>query len=224
MDFFMLSHTVLFRGLTIDEIKSVLPCLGAKERQYVKGESVWHTGSTVTSFGLVLSGGVLIENDDIWGNKTVLNKIGTGKVFGETYAFASGEALMVNVVAAEECRILFLQVKPLLTVCKKMCGYHNKIIENLIFIFAQKNLHLSRRMFHISSKSIRGRLRSYLSYQATKAGAWEIELPFNRQQLADYLGVDRSALSNEISKMQKEGLIKAEKNRFHIIRTKHFEM
>ncbi|WP_024752718.1 Crp/Fnr family transcriptional regulator [Treponema phagedenis] len=216
MDFFMLSNTILFRGITPEEIKNVLLCLGGKQKHFTKEETVYRAGEQVSALGIVLSGSVIIENNDVWGNKTVLDKLGIGKVFAETYACSEKETLMVDVVATEDTDILFLQTKPLLTLCPQTCAYHTKVIRNLVSLLAQKNLHLSHRMFYASSKSIRGRLLSYLSHQAAQNSSWEFTIPFNRQELADYLQVDRSALSNEISKMQKEGFFTVNKNQFSI--------
>ena len=171
--------------------------------------------------GLVLTGSVLIENNDLWGNTTVLDSVGPGQIFAETYACTSGEPLMVNVVAAEPVDVLFLNMDRVLQVCSHACTHHNRLIRNLLSISAQKNLNLSRKIFHTASKSIRGRLSSYLSYQAIRSGSHSFTIPFNRQQLADYLNVDRSALSNELSKMQKEGLLKVDKSRFELMYDSH---
>mgnify|MGYP001025194655 FL=1 len=217
MDFIGLSKTALFRGATPQEVETMLTCLGAETRQFPKGEMIYRTGDVVTSLGVVLSGSVLIENDDLWGNTTVLDSIGPGQIFAETYACASGEPLMVNVVAAEPTEVLFLNVDRVLRVCSHACDHHSKLIRNLLSISAQKNLNLSRKIFHTASKSIRGRLLSYLSYQAVRRGSRSFVIPFTRQQLADYLNVDRSALSNELSKMQKEGLLRVDRNQFELL-------
>ena len=124
---------------------------------------------------------------------------------------------MVNVVAAESTKVLFLDMRKALQICSHACAHHNKLIRNLLSISAQKNLNLSRKIFHTSPKSIRGRLLSYLSYQAVRSGSQSFVIPFNRQQLADYLNVDRSALSNELSKMQRDGLLHVEKNHFDLL-------
>lgn len=214
MDYYDLSKTILFRGTTPEEVETMLNCLGAERRQYAKGQMICRTGDIVSSLGIVLSGSVLVENDDLWGNSTILDRIGPGQIFAETYACTPGEPLMVNVVVPESAEVLFLQVGRILEMCPNACGYHNRLIRNLLTLSAQKNLTLSRKIFHTSSKSIRGRLRSYLSYQAILHGSRSFAIPFDRQQLADYLNVDRSALSNELSKMQKEGLLTVRKNHF----------
>ena len=216
MDYIGLSKTALFRGATPGEVEEMLSCLSAERRGFAKGEMVCRMGDVVTSLGMVLSGSVLIENDDLWGNTTVLDHVGPGQIFAETYACTFGEPLMVNVVAAGPVEVLFLNMNRVLTVCSHACGHHNRLIRNLLAISAQKNLNLSRKIFHTASKSIRGRLLSYLSDQAVRSGSASFTIPFNRQQLADYLNVDRSALSNELSKMQKEKLLEVQKNRFEL--------
>ncbi len=217
MDYTFLSGTALFRGVSPEEVRTMLDCLKAENRKYQRGAAVYHAGDVVSAIGLVLSGSVSIENDDVWGNKSILDKIGPGQVFAETYACIPGEPLMVSVVAAENTEILFLDVSQALNTCSKTCGFHNKLIRNLLSVSARKNLHLSRRIFHTSSKSIRGRLLSYLSFQAAQQGSNDFEISFNRQQLADYLSVDRSAMSNELSKMQKDGLLKVNRSHFTLL-------
>lgn len=214
MDYSFLSKTILFRGSTPEETEKMLTCLGAEQKHFSKSAIIYHTGDTVQSMGLVLSGSVIIENDDLWGNRSILNYIGPGQIFAETYASIPGEPLMVNVVAAEPVDVLFLNTGRILKTCPNTCDHHSKLIRNLLAVTAQKNLNLSRRILHTSAKSIRGRLLSYLSFQASKEGSYRFTIPFNRQQLADYLGVDRSALSNELGKMQKDGILTVEKNLF----------
>lgn len=214
MNYKFLTTTPLFRGIMQAEIESMLICLNAREREYPKDAVILRAGDTTHELGLVLSGSVSIESDDLWGNKTILDQIGSGGVFAETYACIQGEALMINVIAVEPAAILFLSIGKVLEVCQKTCAYHTKLIRNLLSIAAQKNLNLSRRSFHTAPKSIRGRVLSYLSFQAMKQGSRDFTIPFNRQQLADYLNVDRSALSNELGKMQRENLLKINKNHF----------
>lgn len=214
MDFIFLSKTNLFRGTAPQEVEAMLSCMHGEQKRYKKNDVIYHVGDKVTSLGIVLSGSVSIESDDLWGNKSILDHVGPGQVFAETYACVPGEAMMVDVVASEPTNVLFLDTSRLLLLCSNACAHHSKLIRNLLFISAQKNLNLSRRIFHTSSKSIRGRLLSYLSDQSIRQGSRDFIIPFNRQQLADYLSVDRSALSNELSKMQRDGLLHVERNHF----------
>lgn len=214
MNYSFLSTTLLFQGISPQDIPPMLSCLGAKQQSFQKGTRIYQAGEIVSCLGLILSGKVSIESIDLWGNNSVLDLAGPGSIFAETYACIPREPLMVDVVAAESCEILFLNTQRLLTTCNSSCSHHSRLIRNLLSISARKNLTLSRRMFHTSSKSIRGRLLSYLSFQAARQGSRQFSIPFNRQQLADYLNVDRSALSNELGKMRREGLLDTDRNWF----------
>lgn len=212
-----LSDTKLFQGISEPEIHLMLDCLRTEEKKYKKGEMILRMGDTVSSLGMVISGSVMIENDDIWGNRSILDQIGPGQIFAETYACVTGEKLMVNVAAATDVKVLFFHIERVIETCPQSCQFHVRLIKNLLAISAQKNLSLSRRIFHTSPKTIRAKLLSYLSDQALIYGKNEFDIVFNRQQLADYLGVDRSAMSSELSRMQKDGLIKVKRNHFELL-------
>ncbi|MGN0478382.1 MAG: Crp/Fnr family transcriptional regulator [Hominenteromicrobium sp.] len=209
-----LPRTPLFRDIRPDEAERLLHCLNAFQRRYEKNGVILRMGSTAPAIGIVLSGSATVESCDVWGNRSVLDRVGPGAVFAETYACLPGEPMMVSVVAAEPTEILFLRAAKLLSPCASACGCHAQLIRNLLAVSAQKNLTLSRRIFHTSAKTIRERVLSYLSFQAIREKSDSFSIPFNRQQLADYLGVDRSALSKELSKMRADGLIDFHKNRF----------
>ena len=214
MNHFLLSNTALFHGIREQEIGAMLGCLGTRERSYDKGEIILRAGEAVTEIGLVESGSVNIVVNFWWGNSNIFGHIGKGDIFAENYAAIPGKELLCDVVAAEDAEVLFLGLGKLLTTCENGCPFHRRLIHNLLRILARKSLNLSTRMMHIAPKSIRERLLSYLSEQAMEHGAAHFSIPFSRQQLADYLGVDRSALSNELSKMQKDGLLEYRKNEF----------
>ncbi len=214
MNYFFLSNTPLFHGIKENEIAYVLSCLGARENSYRKNETIFRAGDTVREFGLVESGSVNIVVNFYWGSSNIFGHMEKGEIFAENYAAIPGKELTCDVVAAEDSVILFLDFTKLLTTCQHGCSFHHRLIHNLLRISAQKSLNLSSRMMHIAPKSLRGRLLSYLSEQAMIHGSTRFTIPFNRQQLADYLGVDRSALSNGLSKMQKDRLITFRKNEF----------
>lgn len=205
-----LTQTSLFSGISQADLSALLSCLAAVERRYSKGAVILAEGEPTQWMGLVLEGRAIISCADVWGKSSILGFAEPGAVFGEAYACVPGEALLISVCAAEETRVLFLNVGKLLTVCGNACPFHARLIRNLLSISAGKNLQLSRRIFHTTPKSIRGRLQSYFSECAKKSGSLTFSLPFNRQQLADYLGVDRSAMSSELSKMQRDGLIQVQ--------------
>lgn len=216
MNYKFISESKIFQNISEQEIEHIFKCLQIKQTKYNKQDIILHTGTPIDSMGFILSGSVIIEQTDIWGNQTIFDRIPSGQIFAETYACAPDELLMVNVVAAEETEILFLKTERILKTCSSSCKFHSRLIHNLLSVMAAKNLTLTRKMSHITSKTIRGRLLSYLSFQALKQKTYTFEIPFNRQQLADYLCVDRSAMSHELSKMQKEGLLSFYKNKFHL--------
>lgn len=218
MDLDFLTQTQLFRDIPVGELSGLLNCLRAVRRQYEKGAVLCSAGERTASIGLVLSGSVHIESDDVWGSKSILSSVGPGQVFAETYACLPDEPLMVSVTAAEDTAVLFLHAPHMLAPCTQTCICHAQLIRNLLFVSARKNLELSRRAFHTAPKTIRGRLLSYLSMQAIRTGSDSFSIPFDRQQLADYLGVDRSALSAELGRMRREGLLDFRKNWFHLRR------
>ena len=209
-----LKSTQLFRGIEDKDLQAMLQCLGAWEKAFRKGETILAEGQETEAVGVVLSGRAIIEHSDLWGTNSVLSNVAPGAVFAETYACIPGETTLIQVTAAEDCTGLFLNVGKILTTCSNACVFHSKLIRNLLTVCASKSLQLSERIMHTTSKSIRGRLLSYFSDCAKKEGSYSFTIPFNRQQLADYLGVDRSTMCNELSKMQREGLIRYERSSF----------
>ena len=219
-----LTTSPLFGGIPEGEIDALLQCLGAVERRYAKGEVIFPEGEPIECLGVVLSGRVLIQYCDVFGTASILGSAGVGDTFGEAYACCPGAALEIEAVAAEDTAILLLNVQRILTTCPNSCAFHAGLIRNLLTVCAQKNLSFSRRMLHTTPKTIRGRLLSYFSERVKVTRSRRFALPFNRQQLADYLGVDRSALSAELSKMQKDGLIRYDRKTVEICQTEHLPL
>lgn len=213
MDF--IAKSPLFRGCSEEDILNMARHLAFRTDRYKRGDIILAAGSIVTDIGLVLSGSVRIEYTDLWGNKSILGITSAGGVFAESYACIPNEPMMIDAVANENCDILFISVPRLFTPCPD-CGSQNRLIQNLVMISAEKNLQLSRRSMHTSPKTIRERLFSYFSQQVSAQGSNKITIPFDRQQLADYLNLDRSALSKELGKMRNDGLIEFNKNTFVI--------
>lgn len=215
MDFTFISETALFRGCQEKDIKHMAKHLNFKTVSYKKRDVIFSVGNTVNDIGLVLSGSVQIEHNDFFGNKSILAIVDAGGVFAEAYACIPNEPLMIDVTANDDCEILFISVSKLFEPCTQ-CDSRNRLIQNLVLIGAQKNLQLSKHGIHTTPKTIRGRLMSYFSEQISAQGSNKITVPFDRQQLADYLNSDRSALSKELIKMKKDGLIEYRKNVFEI--------
>lgn len=218
MDITQIQTTVLFRGMSTAETNDALNALSAREKSYRKGDVLLLAGDTTDEMGLVLEGSVTVESNDIWGNCTVLSLIEPGGFFAETYAYLSNEMLLVDVTANENCRILFLRIGSVQNLsAEDTSSWQKKLISNLLTISFHKNLILSGRSFHTAPKTVRGRLMSYLNAVSLKQGSTEFDIPYNRQQLADYLNVERTALSKELSKMQKDGILITKKNHFKLL-------
>ncbi len=214
MDFSFLAGTDLFRGVSAEELERIRPCLGIYEKHYTRGSVIYRAGDVVSDVGLVEMGSVNIEINSYWGTSSIFGHMERGEIFAEAYAAVPGRELVCDVVACEDCTVLFLPMQRAITLCQKNCRAHSCIVRNLIQLSALKNLSLTNRMMHITPRTIRERLLSYLSEQMIAHGDRSFTIPFTRQQLSEYLGVDRSALSHELGKMQKEGLLTCYKNKF----------
>ena len=206
----------ILSGLTESELKDMKEQHCMRGKKYKKGELIFHIGDQIKELGIVLMGQVIIESIDLWGNKALLSSVPAGQVFAETYALLN-TPIMVNVVAAEDCHILFINTHILMQSSFSEKSWQHKLTKNLLAISTRKNLTLSNRIFCTTSKKIRGRLLTYLSGYAVQQGKSEFDIPFNRQQLADFLNLDRSALSKELCKMRDEGMLTFRKNHFHLL-------
>ncbi len=204
----------LFFGISAEEASAMLSCLQAEKKDFPKEAFLLHAGDTAESIGLILSGSILVIQEDIWGNRNILSKAGPGQTFAAAYACAPGSVLNVNVFAETPVTALFLNVKRILNVCPSACTHHSRIIRNLLGDLAEKNLRFSEKLTHMSQRTTRDKLMSYLSAEAQRLGTYEFDIPFSRQQLADYLGVERSGLSLELGKMRSEELLDFHKNHF----------
>ena len=219
MEMRLLQKTMLFQGMTDTEIAEVLHTLQANEKRYKKGETILSAGGITERLGLIMEGSVTIESNDMWGNRTIISHAGQGQIFAETYALLEKEPLLVDVVANENCRVLFLRNGRYRGLQSNPAPWVMKYVANLLAISAHKNLILSGRSFHTAPKTIRGRVMSYLNTLSLQKHSCEFDIPFDRQQLADYLNLERSALSKELGKMQRDGLISCRKNHFVLLMT-----
>lgn len=219
MNIDMLQENMIFRGMSGKEIQTVLADLRAYEKRYEKDSIFLHAGDTTSKMGLVLEGSVTIESNDMWGNRTILSHVGEGQYFAETYALLPDEVLLVDVRANEDCRILFLSIGYLFE-GSESAAWKEKIMKNLLMISLHKNLALSGRSFHTSPKSCRGRLLAYLNSVSQQKHSLEFDIPFDRQQLADYLNLERTNMSKELGRMQREGIIECRKSHFKLLERK----
>lgn len=213
----VLKRTQLFAGVGEDEIIAMLRCLKARVRNYKKGEYVFRQGERLSDISVLVEGSLYIQQEDYWGNRSIMNPINVGEVFGEAYAVPGSGAILNDVVAAADSTVIFFDIRKTLTVCSSDCEFHAAVVQNLFFAISEKNRQLVRKLGHMSKRSTREKLISYLSEESKRQNSRSFSIPFNRQQLADYLCVDRSAMSNELCKMRGDGLLIFEKNRFTLL-------
>ena len=203
-----ISALPLFRGVPAEELPALLARASARTCAFQKGELLLRRGDVTRRLGLVLEGSVHIIREDFWGNRSIVGLAGPGEVFAESYALA-GEPLEVSVLAAAPGAALFLEADGLTDA---------RLTANLLHLLARKNLMLTRKMRHMARRTTRDKLLSYLSAQALAAGSSEFDIPMDRQQLADYLAVDRSAMSAALGKLRDEGVLEFRKNHFRLLR------
>ena len=212
----VLTRSKLFAGVGEDDAAAMLDCLGARLRAYKKDEYVLRQGERLGDILVLAEGSLLILRDDYWGNRSILGHVGPGETFGEAYAATESGPLLNDVVAMEDSRVFFFDVKRVLTTCPSACRFHTAVVRNLFCEISEKNRSLVRKLGHMSRRTTREKLLSYLSEEAKKQNSPYVTIPFNRQQLADYLAVDRSAMSNELCRLRDDGLLEFEKNRFKL--------
>ena len=213
----ILKRTQLFSDVSDTEISVMLNCLQAKLLTFQKGDYVFREGERIDNITVLVKGKLLVQHDDFWGNRNIVNVIRVGEMFGEAYVAPESGSLLNDVIAEEDSAVIFFDVRRILTVCSTACRFHSMVIQNLFFAISEKNRKLVQKIGHMSKRSTRAKLLSYLSEEAKKNNNSQFTIPFTRQQLADFLCVDRSAMSNELCKMRDEGLLQFDKNQFTLL-------
>lgn len=212
----ILEKTALFRSISPDDLPALLSCLQARERTVEKENFLFLAGESKPMMGVVLSGHAQVIRENILGDRMLIGSLPPGSLFGETYACMDLPVIPVSVVAKEACRVLLLDIQKVLHTCTAACSFHQTLIHNLMKTFAQKNAMLNRKMSYLSHKTIRGRLEAFFLDQAEQKQSPSFSIPFNRNELADYLCTDRSALSRELGNMKQDGLLDFHKNHIRL--------
>lgn len=215
--FSLLKKVPLFRDVGEDDIPRLLGCLTARLRSFEKGEMIFSAGQPAQQVGIVCAGAVHVFTEDFMGNRTILTALPAGEIFGEAFACAGTARLPVSVMAVESSDILLINYRKIVSACSETCVFHSRLIENMLGVVAAKNVALSQRVDIISKRSTREKLTAYLSAQSLRAGSRKFTIPFDRQALADFLCVERSAMSAELSKMQRDGLLVTRRREFELL-------
>lgn len=213
----VLEKCSLFEGISEDQLTAILGCLEAQTKTYPKGDFVFRAGTKLTKVGVVLEGNVQLIQEDYWGNRSLLEQIAPGGIFGEAFACTDHAILPLSVIAADDVTILLIDYRRIISVCTSACEFHLRVIKNMVTSMAQKNIVLTRKIEHTSKRTINEKILSYLSGQALRNGSPSFTIPFNRQELADYLAVDRASLSRSLGQMRDEGILRVKGRRFELI-------
>lgn len=213
-----LKSSALFKNLNEYELASILNCLNPQNKTYSKDEFILLAGDPIKYFGIILTGKVHILKEDMLGNNHLLQTLSDGDLFAEVFVCAHIDTIPYSIYAASNCEVMFIDYQKILTPCSSICKNHALLIENIITILSHKSLLLTQKLDYLTRKTTREKLLAYLNDQVTLTSKHKFTIPFNRQELADYLSVDRSAMSNELSKLREEGHINFHKNEFEIIK------
>lgn len=210
-------RSALFDGIQLQDMETMLGCIGYHVRSYKKGEIIAFEAETINHVGVVMEGAVDMLKEDVWGNRTMLIRSYPADIFGETFACGEDSLSVVTFAAAEDCKVLFLSFCRVMHTCTHACQFHQTLVENMVRMIARKNRELMRKIEVVSKKTLREKILSYLSIQAQSQGKTTFEIPLGRVEWAEYLCADRSALTRELARMKDEGLIDYQRNVFEIL-------
>ena len=217
----ILQQCVLFDGIRQEDRSAMLGCLGAKVMEVRKNQVIFQEGDPADTVGIVLSGSVQMIREDYYGNRSIVARIETSGLFGESFACSDTETYPVSIVAAEDSRVMLIDSRRITTTCCNACEFHNRMIFNMLKLMANNNLTLTKKIEVTSKRTTREKLLTYLNAQAKAHNSDSFSIPYDRQGLADYLEVERSAMSAEISKLRRDGIIDTEKSRFRLLKPEH---
>lgn len=214
----ILMMSSLFQGVTENELEAMLECLAPTERKYGKNDVILLAGTKVSSVGILLEGNAQITRDDAEGNRAILSELERADLFAEAYVAAGSVEIPVTVIATSDCRILWIPFGKIVGICNSSCSFHRVLIQNMMRVIAIKNVMMNEKMRILSCKTTREKLMTYLSDYSERVGKNKFKIPFSRNELADFLSVDRSAMSRELSRLRDEGFLNYHKNEFELLR------
>ena len=213
----IISNTPLFDSVNNSEINDLLDCMNAHIEEYNKGKYIFFAGDEPSGIGIILQGNASILKEDIFGNRTIVGKLDSGDIFGEVFACALVDELPVSVEADTHIKVLLMDYKKIITTCSSNCKFHNTLIKNMLKILAKKNMYLNNKNDILASKTIRDKLMKFFKTIAKEKNNLSFDIPYDRQELADFLGINRSAMTRELIKMKDDELIDFTKNHFRLI-------
>lgn len=213
----ILQQCVLFDSIRPEEILGMMTCFDAPLKKARKNEAILSEGDPAVYVGIMLEGSANVIKEDFYGNRSIVGRVVTGELFGESFACAGVPALPVSVVANEDCRYLLIHCQRITVGCTNACSFHSQVIFNLLKAVAARNLEFHQKLEITAKRTTREKLMAYLLNQAKEKGSNTFTIPYDRQALADYLGVERSAMSAQISKLRADGVLLSTRNTFTLL-------
>jgi len=210
----------LFKGISAEDLKTLLDCLSVRHHSYRKGSFIFMAGQHITDMGLLLSGQLDILQDDIWGNRRIIERVTPGEMFGTAFSCADVERIPISVRATQTSEVLLFDYHKMITTCSFACQFHTQLISNMLRLLAGKSVMMMEKIENITRHTTREKVLSFLSQQAQLQQSQRFDIPFNRQELAEYLAVDRSALSAELGRLRDDGVLRFNKNHFELLKTR----
>ena len=214
----ILKRCPLFQGIEAEELELVLGCLGAKTEHFSKGEAILSEGKPARRIGIILKGSAQVIREDYFGSRSIMTRLEAPDLFAEAFVCAGVKEMPLTVIALEETEALLIDGERILHTCSNACAFHQRMIFNLMRILATKNLMCNQKIEITSKRTTRDKLMAYLMIEAKKNQSTRFLIPYDRQELADYLEVDRSGLSAEISKLRREGVLECSRNHFELLK------
>jgi len=212
-----LQQCPLFAQIKKEDLPSLLRCLNAKVVHFEKKYTILAEGNPAKSIGILLFGSAQVIQIDYFGNRSILSRVEPGQLFAEAFACAGLAEIPVSVVAADPCGVMLLDYSRIIQPCSSACSFHRQLIFNLMQALAVKNIQFHQKAEVTAKRTTRDKLMTFLLQQAKQAGCSSFQIPFDRQELADYLQVERSGLSAEIGKLRREGLLESNKRQFTLL-------
>jgi CRP-like cAMP-binding protein len=208
----------VFDGIGIESLSALFACLGVKRRRLEKGDALMRTGERADRIGILLSGSLSVSAYDLDGRRTIIKRIGPGEIVAAAQALSGADAMSVDVEADGDCDVLLVKTDRILSPCENACAFHSRLVRNIMRTLAVKTLELNRKIDVLSRRATADRLMAYLRAVSKEKGSREFDIPLDRQGLADYLCVERSALSDEISRLCRAGVISSRKSHFALLK------
>ncbi len=210
-------NVILFDGIRPSDMEGLLSHVSTRVCDYEKGETIIMEEEEIRYVGIVLEGRVNMIRDDVWGESTFLAYMGQGELFGETFHIMKENSSKVTFRAGDQTRVLFLALGKIMHPCSRQCPFHVHLADNLYDLLGRKNTQFIEKIEILSKPDLPGKILAYLAIQAEKQKSHYLEIPLNREEMAEYLCANRSALSRELAALKKQGKIDYHKNRFVLL-------